>query len=475
MIEGIKPYPAYKDSGVPWLGDVPEDWGISAFRAVARARKGRQPASLMGHGGGDTGGVPYLSMEFLRSPGNSPSEFAAPQDDLVIADYDDTVLLWDGANAGEFLKAKSGAVSSTSALIVPHSGHRRFFFHACKLAEPTLRALTVGMGIPHVDGDVLKGIRFPAPPLPEQAAIVRFLDHADRRIRGSLTAKRKLIALLNEQKQAIIHHAVTRGLDPNVRLKASGVESLGDVPEHWQVRRIASFSPKITNGWVGPTRDILQDNGVPYIQSLHVKQGRIRFEKKYFVAADWLTARSKICLRRGDVVVVQTGDIGQVACVPPEFDGAGCHALIIIRTDPLVISGQFLDLALRSRYGFDSLKSVQTGALHPHLNCTWVREIFVPIPGVSEQQAIVGRVAEETGALDSMISIVEREDFFLREYRARLISDIVTGKLDVRDAAARLPEDVEELAPPDDLDALAEGDQSDDEGDVDAAFVEDEN
>ena len=74
-----------------------------------------------------------------------------------------------------------------------------------------------------------------------------------------------------------------------------------------------------------------------------------------------------------------------------------------------------------------------------------------------------------------MISIVEREDFFLREYRARLISDIVTGKLDVRDAAARLPEDVEELAPPDDLDALAEGDQSDDEGDVDAAFVEDEN
>ena len=87
MIEGIKPYPAYKDSGVPWLGDVPEDWGISAFRAVARARKGRQPASLMGHGGGDTGGVPYLSMEFLRSPGNSPSEFAAPQDDLVIADY----------------------------------------------------------------------------------------------------------------------------------------------------------------------------------------------------------------------------------------------------------------------------------------------------------------------------------------------------------------------------------------------------
>ncbi|MHB0970357.1 MAG: restriction endonuclease subunit S, partial [Thermoanaerobaculia bacterium] len=203
------------------------------------------------------------------------------------------------------------------------------------------------------------------PPLPEQRSIVRFLDYMDRRIRRSIAAKKKLIALLNEQKQAIIHHAVTRGLDPGVRLKPSGVEWLGDVPAHWELRRIASFSTKITNGWVGPTRDILVSSGTPYIQSLHIKNGKVRFQKQYFVDEQWLNEHSKVRLATGDVVVVQTGDIGQVAAIPADFNGAGCHALIIIRTDERVVSGRFLDLILRSRYGYTMLKYMQTGALHP--------------------------------------------------------------------------------------------------------------
>jgi type I restriction enzyme S subunit len=112
MIEGVEPYSAYKESGVPWLGLVPSHWDVSPFRAIATARKGRQPTALVGPGD-RAGALPYLSMEFLRSPSSSPTEFAMPQDDLVIAESDDTVLLWDGANAGEFLKARTGAVSST--------------------------------------------------------------------------------------------------------------------------------------------------------------------------------------------------------------------------------------------------------------------------------------------------------------------------------------------------------------------------
>jgi type I restriction enzyme S subunit len=232
---------------------------------------------------------------------------------------------------------------------------------------------------------------------------------------------------------------------------------------------VASFCPKITNGWVGPTRDILRDTGIPYIQSLHIKSGEIRFRRKYFVAAEWLAAHPKIRLLRGDVVVVQTGDIGQVACVTDEFDGAGCHALIIIRTDQRVVVGKFLDLVLRSRYGYESLKSVQTGALHPHLNCTWVREIFVPVPPIPEQEEILRSVGEATKNLDIALASAEREIALLREYRTRLIADVVTGKLDVREAAARLPEEAPEVEPLDELEEMPEDEAAADGEELEAA------
>jgi len=137
---------------------------------------------------------------------------------------------------------------------------------------------------------------------------------------------------------------------------------------------------------------------------------------------------------------VQTGDIGQVALVPPGFDGSGCHALIIIRTDPRIVTGDFLDLVLRSRYGYESLKRVQTGALHPHLNCTWVREIAVPIPPASEQAEILSCMRAASSRCDHAIEAAQREIGLLGEYYGRLVNDVVTGKLDAREAAAVLPE-----------------------------------
>jgi type I restriction enzyme S subunit len=227
------------------------------------------------------------------------------------------------------------------------------------------------------------------------------------------------------------------------------------------VRRIATLCATITNGWVGTTRDILVDSGTPYIQSLHVKNGEIRFAKQYFVDQQWLETHSKVRLCEGDVVVVQTGDIGQVACVPSDFQGAGCHALIILRTNPAVVSGRFLDVVLRSKYGFDCLKRVQTGALHPHLNCTWVREIYSPVPPISEQLSILEFLGAETANIDTAITRANREIELVNEYRTRLIADVVTGKVDVREAAAALPE-VDPLVAngePDDI--LDSGDKAD--------------
>ena len=149
------------------------------------------------------------------------------------------------------------------------------------------------------------------------------------------------------------------------------------------------FTDKITNGFVGPTRDILLDEGVPYLQSLHIKNNRIVFGNDYFVAPEWSRQHAKSVLRAGDVLVVQTGDIGQVAVVSLELEGANCHALIVVSCISSLARGEYLSWVLNSHYGYHALKRIQTGALHPHLNCTFVREIVCPLPPLDEQAAIV--------------------------------------------------------------------------------------
>jgi type I restriction enzyme S subunit len=283
--------------------------------------------------------------------------------------------------------------------------------------------------------ELIRNAALALPGIEEQAAIAAFLDRETAKIDVLIAEQEKLIALLKEKRQALISHAVTKGLDPNAPAKDSGIEWLGQVPAHWEMRTISSLSTKITNGYVGPTRNILVDDGVRYLQSLHIKNNTIRFDTPYFVRPEWSDAHAKSILVTGDVLIVQTGDIGQVAVVTDEFAGCNCHALIIVAPVPKVIAGPYLSLVLNSAYGFHSLISIQTGALHPHLNCGNVKDLLVPVPPVAEQQRIIDFVEHQTCTLQNLLSEAERAIELLRERRAALISAAVTGKIDVRQAA----------------------------------------
>src|SRR5947208_16314877 len=127
---------------------------------------------------------------------------------------------------------------------------------------------------------------------------------------------------------------------------------LGEMPVGWKAIQLARLNTKLTNGFVGPTRDILREKGVRYLQSLHIKGGRIIFDVPYFVSEEWSAAHKKSVLETGDVLIVQTGDIGQVAAVNEDFAGCNCHALIIVSSKPNMIDGFFLSAVLRSHYGF---------------------------------------------------------------------------------------------------------------------------
>ncbi|MBM3553471.1 MAG: hypothetical protein FJX45_17405 [Alphaproteobacteria bacterium] len=237
MIEGLKPYLAMKDSGVPWLGDVPEHWQVGRLKSsmanVVEQTNVRQSTEL------------YVALEHVESwtgrIRNAASDVAF--DSQVKRFRTGDVLFGklrpylakvarptsDGVCVGEFFVLRPH-VSQASAP----------YIEQLLRSSPIIDAVnssTFGAKMPRADWGFVGGMAIVLPPLTEQGAIVHFLDHADARIRRYIGAKRKLIKLLEEEKQAIIHRAVTRGLDPNVRLKPSGVPWLGDVPEHWEVKR----------------------------------------------------------------------------------------------------------------------------------------------------------------------------------------------------------------------------------------------
>jgi type I restriction enzyme S subunit len=207
-------------------------------------------------------------------------------------------------------------------------------------------------------------------------------------------------------------------------------EWLGEMPVGWKAIQLARINTKLTNGFVGPTRDILREEGVRYLQSLHIKGGRIIFDTPYFVSEEWSATHPKSLLKIGDVLIVQTGDIGQLAEVTDEFAGCNCHALIIVSSKRKMIDGFFLSAVLRSHYGFHSLKSVQTGALHPHLNCTKIRDIYLPIPPLDDQRAILTFLVRETAIIDRLIEVRRKQVERLEEQRTAVIHHAVTKGLE---------------------------------------------
>jgi type I restriction enzyme, S subunit len=214
------------------------------------------------------------------------------------------------------------------------------------------------------------------------------------------------------------------------------------VTEHWDVIKLNSFSTKITNGYVASTRDILVEDGIPYAQATHIKGGKIIFDGAYFVTREWSETHAKSILGLG-ILIVQTGaGTGDISLVSQNEVGFNCHALIIVSVDNMVMYGEFLAALLQSTYGRETLSSIQTGAMHPHLNCGEVKFMTLPVPPIQEQAAKVRSISSSLNQYDSLTKEAIKAIDLLKERRTALISAAVTGKIDVRGMVLAKPEDV---------------------------------
>jgi type I restriction enzyme S subunit len=458
MISGLKPYLQMKDSGVPWLGEVPEHWEVRKVREVGRVINGF-PFDA-GRFSQSTG-YPLIRIRDLdraRTATRYDGPFIEsarvnPGDVLIGMDGDFNVGTWRGAEPA-LLNQRMCCIRSAEPVT------ERLLAYLLPGPLKQINDVTWSTTVKHLASSQVERIQLGLPPLPEQTAIVRFLDHADRRIRRYIRAKQKLIKLLEEQKQAIIHRAVTRGLDPNVRLKPSGVEWLGEVPEHWEVRKLRQCG-SISGGMTPSMADrSLWDGDVPWVTPKDMKRATIAAASMN-VSRKALEVTSLRLIPSGSVLLVVRGMI-----LARRVPIARTVQPVTINQDmKAIVPAAGIDAGYLA-YRMDATQATFASMIDEAGHGTkrfpterW-KNIVLAVPPVNEQRQIVSYLDQATAQLAGAVDVAQREIELLREYRTRLIADVVTGKLDVREAAARLPQEAEEPGQLDELSADAEGDEA---------------
>ena len=475
MTSYLNPYPAYKNSGVPWLGDVPAHWEVRRLRNVIDMRvsnvdkhvkEGEKPIRLCNYV--DVYKNDYINeqMNFMQATATDEEieRFQLEKDDVLITKDSET---WDDIGVPALVTEPATDLISGYhlALLRPQTdelvgGYLLRALQSKGLAyQFHIEAKGVTRyGLSHAG---IKSVWLPLPPLPEQTAIVRYLDHADERIRRYISGKQKLIRLLEEEKQAVIHRAVTRGLDPNVRLKPSGVEWLGDVPAHWEVVVLGYLATKFGSG-VTPRggATVYQETGIPFLRSQNIHFDGLHLEGVARITPRLHQSLSNTHVKPSDVLLNITGaSIGRVCSVPDHFsEGNVSQHVCIIRTKKNRLLSGFLASYLSTALMQREIRFEQNGASREGLTLHSIRNFKIVLPTISEQQRILAEIRVHTEQLVAAVTATRRQIELLQEYRTRLIADVVTGKLDVRGAAANLPDPVNASEPPETVEEPRRGD-----------------
>lgn len=415
----MKRYDSYKDSGVEWIGEIPSHWNKKRFSYSFNVQKGKIPKSLSDENNSDS--FPYLSMGVLR--GEEPKEFSN-ENDLVVVNEGDIGLLWDGSNSGEIVKInQTGILSSTVShlSIKDENLNNEFSYYLLKFYENDFKNNTVGMGIPHVDGDHVKESKVLIPPLSEQQQIVSFLDTKTSLIDSLIEKTERKIELLKEKRTSLINEVVTKGLNPNVEMKDSGVEWIGEIPCHWETKRLKYIS-EITYG-ISPPDTTYNDEGIGTI----LINGPVEYSETDFGltrSLKWTTEPKKFTSKGSLLFCLRGSTTGRMNITHTDVSiGRGVCSINSSENQWFLIYSMF---SVR-RWIQDQI----SGSTFPSVTSDDVNNYQICSPPISEQQQIVEYLDEQTQKIDKTISIEEKRIELLKEYRQSLISEVVTGKLKV--------------------------------------------
>lgn len=466
--EALRPYASYRDSGLPWLGVMPSHWDVR--------RNGRLFAERVETGFED---LPILEVSLRTGVRVRDMENGARKQQMAdrskykrAAKGDiayNMMRMWQGAVG---VAPVDGLISPAYVVARPFSEvDPRYYTYLFRTSGYMREVNKFSRGIVsdrnRLYWDEFKQMPSAFPPTEEQTRIADFLDDHGRRTTRLIRNKRRLIGLLNEQKQAIINRAVTRGLNPDAPMKPTGIDWMPEVPAHWEVKMLSRIATKLQTGPFGSQlhqADYIED-GVPVINPMHLIEGEIQPDRQTTVSDQTAERLSRHALSPGEIVIARRGELGRCALVR-DVDGemlcgTGCMTLRLSEGIPRFFF-EFLSSASVRRF----LDERSIGATMQNLNPSIIGSIQAVVPPEDEQEAIIQEVNETNRAFALLASKAQDEIRLVREYRERLIADVVTGKLDVRRIEIAAPAD-ESISDEDDtLDEDLEAADADDLAEV---------
>jgi type I restriction enzyme S subunit len=457
MIDALKPYSEYTDTGEPWLGAAPSHWQMRRAKYVLREidnRWAEKTGTLL-----SVSQYTGVTKRRLREGSDEPATRSATLEGYKVIAVNDLavniMLAWNGSLG---VSPFDGVVSPAYCVYRFRSGNPLFFHHLLRSpdyrSEIKRRSRGVVESRLRLYSDDLFRMPLLVPPPAEQAGIVRFLGAVDRKVNRFIRAKRRLIEVLTEQKQAIITHAVTKGLNPHAPLKPSGIDWLGEVPAHWEVKRLRHIiEGRLTYG----ANEAAEHERTDWPRYLRITDfggdGGLRADTFRSlppeIAADYM-------VQPGDILLARSGATVGKAFLVDERAINACHAGYLIRARPKQAQAnpRFLFLYTQSTAYASWRAATFNIATIENIGADKYANLPVPLPPRDEQDEILKGLAELLKPIDGAAAVARREIDLIREYRTRLVADVVTGKVDVRAAATAIPDET--------ADPLAEAESPDD-------------
>ena len=439
-------YPTYKDSGVEWLGEVPEHWEVwKLSHAFTLIGSGTTPKTD-NRDYYDGGEIPWVNTGDLndreldeckkRITALAITEHSAltiyPAGSLLIAMY--------GATIGKLALLNFAATVNQACCVFTGKSEiaSKFMFYWFLGLRQQIISLATGGGQPNISQDILRSLQVAIPPLSQQRQIATFLDHETAKIDALIAEQQRLIELLQEKRQAVISHAVTKGLNPDAPMKDSGVEWLGEVPEHWEVVPIGMICSRITYGFTNPMPTC--ESGPYMLTANDVGMGAINYEncRRTSVDAFKTELSDKSRPEAGDILLTKDGTLGRVALFDEGGGEAACinQSVVSIRLLPDKMVPGFAVVALQSSCYQEKMLFDAGGTTIKHIYVSRLSKMPIAFPGQDEQKTILLMIGAK---IDEWLILIEQSRKFLallQERRSALISAAVTGQIDVRGLVA---------------------------------------
>jgi type I restriction enzyme S subunit len=440
-------YGEYKETEVPWLGEIPSHWELQQARRLFEQRKDSSlPGDEQLSATQKYGVIPQRL--FMEQENQKVVLALSGLDNFKRVRPDDFVISLRSFQGGIERSRYAGCVSPAYTVLRPQSGVvPGFWEHLLKSSTYIAALQTTSDGIR--DGKNISYGQFgslcvPLPPQAEQIAIAAFIDRETAKIDALIAEQEKLIALLTEKRQAIISHAVIKGLNPNALMKDSGVAWLGEVPAHWDLIRVKRIVLSIEQGWSPQCENYAVEDanewGVLKVGCVNGGVFNSSENKKLPQELEPITTYS---LKRGDLLVSRANTrelVGSAAVVPTDFDNLLlCDKLYRLRLIESNCLAKYLAAYLGTYEARTQLQLEATGASSSMLNIGQpvILDLLMPLPGLYEQKEIFAFIWSETSKLDNLNNEVKRAIALLKERRGAIIAAAVTGQIDVRGAAVQ--------------------------------------